>query len=67
MCVYDLLLCSCPRALICFRYAGRNQVYLDLAINYTIDLMRDAFLLNWAPSVVRPYVFELTRLDDHVC
>ncbi|TFK79302.1 cytochrome P450 [Polyporus arcularius HHB13444] len=48
--------------------ACHNQAYLNLAIKYTIDLMRDAFLLNWAPSVVRPFLaqyFSATRRTIH--
>ena len=34
--------------------AGRNQGYLDLAIKFAMDVMKDMFLLACALPVIRP-------------
>ena len=35
-------------------HAGRNQAYLDLAIKFAMDVMKDMFLLACALPVIRP-------------
>ena len=36
--------------------AGRNQKYLDLAIQFTMDVVKDRTILIFFPHFLRPYV-----------
>lgn len=48
--------------LTCICRAGRNQAYLDLAIKFAIDVIKDALLLGVVPDAMRPYVPSVSAL-----
>ena len=46
-----LVISGCSTALL-----GRNQEYLDLAIRFTIDVIKDRALISFIPESLKMYV-----------
>ena len=53
LCAYPLLLRD-PDVRRLMRGAGRKQDYLDLAIRFTMDVVKDRTILIFFPHILRP-------------